>query len=159
MNAKNSAKKLKIIIGGILLTVAFTILIISATKNTAAFYLSVNELQGSSEQYIGKNLRVSGAVLGTSISYSPETEQLYFTIVHIPEDDEIQTTVAMEAILHAAVNNPESATLDVIYDGPRPEMLKDESQAIVTGTLNEEGVFVAEELLLKCPSKYEEAAP
>jgi cytochrome c-type biogenesis protein CcmE len=38
-------------------------------------------------------------------------------------------------------------------------MLKDEAQAILTGTLNPEGVFVAEELLLKCPSKYEEALP
>lgn len=159
MNAKNSAKKLKIIIGGILVTAAFTILIISATKNTAAFYLSVKELQGSSEQYIGKNLRVSGAVLGTSISYSRKTEQLHFTIVHIPEEEELETTVALEAILHAAVNDPENPTLDVIYDGPRPEMLRDEAQAIVTGTLNEDGVFVAEELLLKCPSKYEEAAP
>jgi cytochrome c-type biogenesis protein CcmE len=62
-------------------------------------------------------------------------------------------------LMQAAVNDPGSPSLDVIYDGPRPEMLKDEAQAIVTGTLNEDGVFVAEELLLKCPSKYEEAAP
>lgn len=159
MKVKNNSKMIKIIIGGVLVVAAFTTLIISATKNSAAFYLSVKELQGSSEQYIGKNLRVSGAVLGDSISYSPETEQLYFTIVHIPEENELETTGDMETLLHAAVEDSESSPLEVIYDGPRPEMLNDEAQAIVTGTLNGEGVFIAEELLLKCPSKYEEAAP
>jgi cytochrome c-type biogenesis protein CcmE len=73
MKEKKNTNKIKFIIGGILVAVAFALLIINATKNTAAFYLSVKELQAASEQYIGKNLRVSGAVLGDSISYSPET--------------------------------------------------------------------------------------
>ena len=30
---------------------------------------------------------------------------------------------------------------------------------IVTGELGEDGIFYADELLLKCPSKYEEASP
>jgi cytochrome c-type biogenesis protein CcmE len=38
-------------------------------------------------------------------------------------------------------------------------MLRDEAQAILTGRLNDAGEFIAEELLLKCPSKYEEALP
>ncbi len=38
-------------------------------------------------------------------------------------------------------------------------MLKDEAQAILTGTLQNDGTFLVEELLLKCPSKYEEALP
>ena len=46
--------------------------------------------------------------------------------------------------------------ITVVYDGAKPEMLKDEAQAILAGTLDEAGVFIAEELLLKCPSKYEE---
>ena len=159
MKEKNASNKVKIVIGVILVAAAFTTLIISATKNTAAFYLSVKELQAASDQYMGKNLRVSGAVLGDSISYSPETEQLYFTIVHIPEEEELETKVDQETLMHTAVTDPENPILEVIYDGPRPEMLNDEAQAIVTGTLNEDGVFMAEELLLKCPSKYEEAAP
>jgi cytochrome c-type biogenesis protein CcmE len=38
-------------------------------------------------------------------------------------------------------------------------MLKDEAQAIITGHLGEDGVFHADELLLKCPSHYEDAVP
>ncbi|MBG0770098.1 MAG: cytochrome c maturation protein CcmE, partial [Anaerolineaceae bacterium] len=37
--------------------------------------------------------------------------------------------------------------------------LKDEAQAILTGSIQADGTFLAEEILLKCPSKYEEALP
>jgi cytochrome c-type biogenesis protein CcmE len=37
--------------------------------------------------------------------------------------------------------------------------LNDEAQAVVTGKLGEDGIFYAEELLLKCPTKYEQALP
>jgi hypothetical protein len=33
------------------------------------------------------------------------------------------------------------------------------AQAILTGQLDDNGVFYASELLLKCPSRYEEVAP
>jgi cytochrome c-type biogenesis protein CcmE len=37
--------------------------------------------------------------------------------------------------------------------------MRDEAQAIMTGRLGSDGIFYAEELLLKCPTKYEEAVP
>ena len=40
-----------------------------------------------------------------------------------------------------------------------PDLLKNEAQAIVTGKMGADGVFYAKELLLKCPTKYEEAVP
>ena len=47
----------------------------------------------------------------------------------------------------------------MIYIGVMPDLLRNEAQAIMTGTLGEDGIFYAEELLLKCPTKYEEAVP
>jgi cytochrome c-type biogenesis protein CcmE len=41
----------------------------------------------------------------------------------------------------------------------KPDLLKHEAQAIVSGSLDANGVFQAKELLLKCPSKYESALP
>jgi cytochrome c-type biogenesis protein CcmE len=38
-------------------------------------------------------------------------------------------------------------------------LLRDEAQAIMTGKLGEDGIFYADELLLKCPTKYQEAVP
>ena len=40
-----------------------------------------------------------------------------------------------------------------------PDLLQNEAQAILTGQLGADGVFYADELLLKCPTRYEEAVP
>jgi cytochrome c-type biogenesis protein CcmE len=47
----------------------------------------------------------------------------------------------------------------VVYSGVRPDLLRNEAQAIMTGRMGSDGKFHAEELLLKCPTKYEEAVP
>ena len=49
--------------------------------------------------------------------------------------------------------------MTIRYHGVRPDLLKDEAQAIITGSLEPNGEFRATELLLKCPSKYEAALP
>ena len=49
--------------------------------------------------------------------------------------------------------------MTVVYVGPMPDLLRHEAQAIVTGHVDEQGIFHADELLLKCPTKYEEAVP
>ena len=52
----------------------------------------------------------------------------------------------------------ESGHLPVIYKGLRPDMFQDGAQAVVEGRYTEMGTFEAHNLVLKCPSKYEEAA-
>jgi cytochrome c-type biogenesis protein CcmE len=147
---------LKFLIGGGLILIAVIFMVISATRNTAEFFITVEELQASGDQYVGERLRVSGAVLGDSIYYDTGSNQLHFTIANIPDEETLNAQDNPDLILHEAVSNPESPRIDVVYDGAKPEMLKDEAQAILAGTLDESGVFIAEELLLKCPSKYEE---
>jgi len=61
--------------------------------------------------------------------------------------------------LHQAVIDPSRPRMKVVYVGPKPDLLRNEAQAIMTGHLGEDGVFYAEELLLKCPTRYEEAVP
>jgi len=156
----SKSNRLKFIIGGVLLLVAVVFMVISATQATAEFFLTVKELQESGTRLVGDNLRVSGAVIGESIDYDSETGRLHFTIVHIPADEaEVETQGGIAAVLHQAAINLEAPRLDVVYEGAPPDMLKDEAQAILTGTLQDDGTFLAEELLLKCPSKYEEALP
>ena len=58
-----------------------------------------------------------------------------------------------------ALRDPEAARLPVVYVGPKPDLLRHEAQAIVTGKLGGDGVFYADELLLKCPTRYEEEVP
>lgn len=150
--------RVKFIIGGLLIIAAVVVLVISSTKANAQYYLTVAEAKAKGTG--DRALRLSGAVLGDTIQYDAETLRLTFTIVDIPADNaEIEAQGGLVAVLHAAVADPSRERLNVIYEGIQPDLLKNEAQAIVTGRLDADGNFYASELLLKCPSKYEEALP
>ncbi|HLA98868.1 MAG TPA: cytochrome c maturation protein CcmE [Anaerolineales bacterium] len=114
----------KFIFGGLLIVAAIIYLIISSTQASAQYFLTIEELMAKGDSVADRQLRVSGAVIGDSIQYDPQTMTLTFTIAHLPGDNK-----------------------------------EIEAQAIVTGRMGADGVFQAEELLLKCPTKYEEAVP
>ncbi len=155
------AARSKFIIGGLLIVAAIIYLIVSSTRASAQYFLTVEELKSHDAQYAGRNVRVSGAVIGESIQYDPQTLTLRFTIAHVPgSNKEIEAQGGLAAALHSAVNDPSRARLQVVVVGqPKPDLLQHEAQAILTGQLGEDGIFHADELLLKCPTKYEEAVP
>ncbi len=150
----------KFIVGGLLILAAVIYLIVSATQANAEFFMTVDELKSKGNSLVGRSLRISGAVIGDSIQYDPQTMNLTFDIAHVPGDNAaIEMGGGLAAVLHAAVTDPARARLTIIYNGPIPDLLRNEAQAIVTGHLNEDGTFSADELLLKCPTKYQEAVP
>lgn len=152
--------RFKFIIGGLLIVAAVVYLIASSTQATAQYFLTVEELNAKSTSLLGRNLRISGAVLGDTIAYDPQTLTLTFTIAHVPGDNkEIEAQGGLSKVLQAAVEDPGRPHLKVVYHGPKPDLLRNEAQAIITGKLGADGVFEAEELLLKCPTKYEDAVP
>jgi len=122
----------KFFIGGAIIVLAVGYLIVSSIGGSTAYYLTVGEVkaQGPSERAV----RVAGTVVGDSIEWNAQELLLKFQIA----DD--------------------SGSLAVIYNGPCPDMLRDGAEAVVEGRYIEEGFFEANNLLLKCPSKYEEAA-
>jgi cytochrome c-type biogenesis protein CcmE len=155
----DSSSRMKFIIGGLLIVAAVIYLIYSSTTANAQYYLTVDEVAMKEAQVYDRELRISGAVIGESIDYDPQTLTLKFTVAHIPGDnDEIEKQGGLAVVLHEAVVNP-STTLEIEHNGPMPDLLQDEAQAIMTGHLGQDGVFYADELLLKCPTKYEEAVP
>ncbi len=90
----------------------------------------------------------------------PETLRLEFEVAHVPGDNaDIEAQGGLAEVLHQAVVDPTRQRISVVYTGVKPDLMRDEAQAIMTGKLGEDGVFYAEELLLKCPTKYEEAVP
>jgi cytochrome c-type biogenesis protein CcmE len=150
----------KFIIGGLLILAAVVYLIASSTQASAEYFLTVNELNAQGPDVVGRNLRLSGAVIGDTIKYDPETLTLTFDIAHVPGDNkEVEREGGLAAVLHAAVIDPSRNRITVKYTGPRPDLLKNEAQAIMTGQVAADGTFHADELLLKCPTKYEEAVP
>jgi cytochrome c-type biogenesis protein CcmE len=122
----------RFIFGGAIIVLAVGYLIVSSIGGSTAYYLTVGEVkaQGPSE----RTVRVAGTVGAETIEWNAQELLLKFQIA----DD--------------------SGSLAVIYNGPRPDMLRDGADAVVEGKYTEEGSFEANNLLLKCPSKYEEAA-
>lgn len=155
-----SGSGIKFIVGGALIIIAVIYLIVSSTRSSAQYFLTVDELFAKGEDVIGRDLRISGAVIGDSIQYDVEDLELAFTVANIPGDnDEIQAQGGLAKVLYDAVNDPAATRLQVIYNGPKPDLLRHEAQAILTGQMGEDGIFYADDLLLKCPTKYEEAVP
>lgn len=152
--------KRNFIIAGVLVVVAVVYLIVSGTNTSASFFLTIEELQAMEGETLDRSVTVSGAVIGESIAYDATIPQVSFTIVNIPgSQDEIEAAGGLAAVLHDAVTAPDRSRLDIVYDGVRPDLLQGEAQAIVRGQIGDDGVFYADELLLKCPSRYAEELP
>ena len=153
-------QRTKFILGGLLILAAVIYLIVSSTQASAEYFLTVDEVKAEGASAVGKSLRLSGAVLGDTIQYDAQTLTLQFDVAHVSGDnDEIEAQGGLAEVLFQAVNDPSRQRITVIYNGPKPDLLRGEAQAIMTGHLGEDGIFYAEELLLKCPTRYEEAVP
>lgn len=150
----------KFLVGGLLIIAAIVYLIVSSTQASAQYFLTIGELQSRKAEMKGQDLRISGAVIGDSISYDSKSLTLKFTVANIPSDNNlIEKNGGLAAVLKAAVADPKANRMNVVYKGVKPDLLKDQAQAIMTGKLNPDDSFTANELLLKCPTKYEEALP
>jgi cytochrome c-type biogenesis protein CcmE len=156
----HSNNRLKFIIGGALIVAAIVYLIVSSTQASAQYFLTVDELLAKGATLGGRDVRISGAVIGDSIQYDAKTLTLRFTVAQVPGDNNvIDAQGGLAAVLHQAVIDPKRAHLAVVYNGVKPDLLRDEAQAIMTGKMAADGTFHASELLLKCPTKYEESVP
>lgn len=157
---RRSGAQLKFLVGGGLILLAVAYLIYSSTRAAGQYFMTVQELQSHAAGLGGRTVRVSGAVVGGTIRYDARNLHLAFTIANVPGDmNEVNREGGLAAVLHAAVLDPEAPRLQVLYVGPEPDLLRPEAQAIVTGRLEADGVFRADELLLQCPTRYQEALP
>ena len=150
----------KFVIGGVLILGAVVFLIWTSTAASAEYFLTIDELNAKGSSIVDRNLRVSGAVVGDSIQYDAPNLTLSFEVAHVPGDNaELETEGGLAEALHQAVMDPSRSRMKVVYVGPKPDLLRNEAQAIMTGHLAADGTFYAEELLLKCPTRYEQAIP
>ncbi len=151
---KSRAEYVKFLVGGVLMLVAVVYLIVSGTTNGAQYFMTIDELLNNPD-YVGKTVRMSGAVIGDTIDYNTQTLSLDFTVANIPSE-----TTDLARTLHEAVLSTSAHRIKVHLDNEvKPDLLQNEAQAILTGKLGEDGTFYATELLLKCPSRYDESVP
>ena len=133
-NKANS--KVKFIAGGLVIVGLIAYLIVSSISSAGAYYREVGEVLSQRDALVGKNLRVSGNVVTESVTYDAAKLDLNFMISD-PADSGKQ--------------------LAVYFHGVQPDQITREgASAIVEGSLGPNGVVEANNLLLKCPSRYEE---
>lgn len=141
---KPKSNRTKFIIGGLLMAAAIIFLIYNALSGSTQLYVTVDEYYAQQNKLVGRDLRVSGWVIGDTIQYTQiddMTSRLEFQIV----DD---------------LSNPGQRLTIVAMNEPMPDLLQHEAQALVEGSA-EGSVFNANPggLFLKCPTRYEEVDP
>ncbi len=123
---------MKFVLGGIVVAVVIGVLIATSFSGSTSEYLSVAEVKALGPDQ-ARNSRVAGEIVPDSVDWSTRDLHLTFEI----SDD--------------------TGILAISYHGPQPDMLVDAVEAVVMGKYDPGSeVFEAEELLMKCPSKYEE---
>lgn len=157
---RSSGGRAKFIIGGLLIVAAVVYLIYSSIQSTSQYFLTVGELNARGSAIVGRDVRISGAVIGDTIQYDSQTLTLTFSVANMPGDQKVIDQMGgLAKVLHQAVIDPKAERLQIVYKGVKPDLLRNEAQAIMTGKLGQDGKFQATELLLKCPTKYEDAVP
>lgn len=104
--------------------------IVISTGEEEVPYVSITELLEKEGAWKQKRFRLGGLVEIGSIAYSPDRLSVNF------------------------IMSQGEARLLVHYTGLTPDMFKDEAEVIVEGEYNE-GVFLADNLMTKCASRYE----
>lgn len=120
----------------IILAVILAIVLGSGNRN-ASYYVSVKKVTSNGSQYVGKRVKVGGMVVAGS--WNKKSNPMEFSI-----REEKDTSGS-------------GPTLKVVYNGAVPSTFGDGVVAIVTGELGKDGTVNANEMITKCPSKYESA--
>lgn len=111
-------------------------LMVSGFGAGKVYYHTVDEFLARRGQFADDFVRVSGVVAPGSVDWRPTEVSLRFVLASAEGTD---------------------AALPVLYDRVKPDLLADEVPVVVEGRMGADGVFLAERVLVKCPSKYEAA--
>jgi cytochrome c-type biogenesis protein CcmE len=115
------------IVGGVVVVLAMAMAMYSF-KSTLTSYVTVSEAKASK-----RPVQVAGIVVEGTDRYDLENNNLIFTLREDGGDE-----------------------MKVEYDGPRPGTFDNVTKVVAIGKYKpEEQVFMARELLVKCPTKYE----
>jgi cytochrome c-type biogenesis protein CcmE len=129
------ASQIKIGLAVVVLVSAIAYLAFTGFEQSMVYYLTVKELKAKGSDVYGQDVRVSGWVREGSIRSDRKDLEHKFVITEEGED------------------------LPVVYNGVTPDTFKDGAEVVVEGRYDSGGVFKAENLLAKCPSKYEAMGP
>jgi cytochrome c-type biogenesis protein CcmE len=115
-----------------MIALAIVYLIYTGIQSSAAYFLTVSELYAKGDAIHNRTVRVAGKVDADTIVFNNRDLVLTFDVV-----DET------------------GERMSVIFNGPKPDQMRQGADAIVEGKYDGQR-FQAQSLLLKCPSRYDE---
>ncbi|GIM44882.1 cytochrome C biogenesis protein CcmE [Collibacillus ludicampi] len=124
----------KLIVAFVLVIGVIVSLVVTGITQAATYYMTVGELKAKGEQAAKTRVKLSGNLVGDSVKWDPDHTLLQFSIT-----DE---------------KDPKKK-IPVVYKGTKPDDFSNGWPVIVEGKLQTDGTFMADSLLVKCPSKYE----
>ena len=125
---------LSFIIGGLVILAAVIYLVYANTQANAVYYLTVSELK-SCTICMTQSVRVAGVVQQGSIVCDDQKQLVSFTITQGGQQ------------------------LAVTYSGVVPDIFRPGIEVVVEGHYTGHGPFQAQNLLAKCPSKFQAVTP
>lgn len=127
-------KQRKFLIGGLVLVLAFGLLIYQGIASSGMYYLTVQEYKALDAQAAAQQVRIGGKVEEGSVNWEPMTMTLRFVV---------------------ADDTPDGPTVPVLYRGVVPDSFKPGAEVVLEGKASQTGnSFEAKTLLTKCASKY-----
>jgi len=130
-----SGRQWKFLIGGLLILGAIAYVTISSFQTNAIYYLTLKEMYAQQNSILSQPVRINAPLDKTSIQFDDKTLTLKFNL----KDGDL--------------------VLPVVYKGVKPDTFEQGESVVAEGKLGADGVFQASTILVKCPSKYESAAP
>jgi cytochrome c-type biogenesis protein CcmE len=135
------ARNIKVLISLSLVIGAIVLLVVTMTTRTGYtthYYHTTSEFLANADAYIGTNVKVNGTVMPGSVQR---------------QDVSVERNLPR---LDFVLGDSLSAIIPVTYTGTTvPDAFRETADLVVEGTYNEDGIIVARQLLVKCPSKYE----
>jgi cytochrome c-type biogenesis protein CcmE len=132
VNEGAANKKIKFVVGGVVIALTIVYLIYTGLQSASAYFLTVDELYAKGDTMLNRTVRVAGAVDAATIDFNNRDLMLKFE-----------------------VTSESGQRMRVVFNGPKPDQMRQGAEAILEGKYNGDH-FVADSLLLKCPSRYEE---
>ena len=121
-----------------LIVIAVAIGIIISTSGSASQYVSFQEAVTMAAEGDDDKVHVVGKLKkdpqgNILMDYQPTKDPNYFTFILVDKDQQEK---------------------QVVYYNPKPQDFEKSEQVVVVGSMKQEA-FIASEILMKCPSKYE----
>lgn len=139
-NSESRSHRTRFIIIAVVVSLALAFMIWAAFGENTRFFLTVSEFndkQAGQEIAEGQMVRVSGKLVEGTFQ---RLEKSTLSRFHITDKEGASSGFAM---------------LPATYDGVLPDLFfNPHSEIILEGSYNGDGIFHANEILVKCPSKY-----